>query len=391
MKNCKQVSPRALLVFGEDWGRHPSSTQHIVRSLAAERRVIWVNSICLRRPKLSWRDLLRVTDKLKQWWRGGSESSQSTAIATPKQLTVIAPLVFPAARSSLIRKLNVWLVNRQINKVRQRYAIGSLDLWISLPTAVDWLGHHNESHSLYYCGDDFAALAGVDHQHVSECEAQLVQRVDSVCAASKTIQAKLQRLVGARKRVELLPHGVDIRLFSAPTERPTALSTNKPVAGFYGSIASWLDIDLLANLAQAMPHWHFVLIGAIETDVSALTAIDNIELIGAVPHQQLPSYVQHWQAAILPFRDCAQIKACNPLKLREYLASGTPVISAPFPALQPYRDYVQQVTSLVQWQAALSSCQRPVTASWRRHQQLAVAAESWDIRARQVNRLLQSW
>ncbi|MBW8192483.1 glycosyltransferase [Neiella marina] len=382
--NDKQT---ALLVFGEDWGRHPSSTQHIVRALAEQRRIIWVNSIGLRRPRLSWRDGLRVLEKLANWWRG--TQTKAKPVDTPTKMTVIQPLVFPAARSTLLRRLNVWLVNRQINRVRRRFHIRQLDLWISLPTAVDWLGSQSESHSLYYCGDDFSALAGVDHAHVARCETQLISRVNTVCAASKTIQQQLQQKAGRRKQVQLLPHGVDIRLFSKQVPRPEQLPPQKLIAGFYGSIASWLDLPLIKALAQAMPNWHFVLMGNVETDVEILRNVSNIQLLPAVAHHQLPGHVQHWQAALLPFHDCAQIKACNPLKLREYLASGTPVISTPFPALKPYRDVVQQASSLAQWQLALARCQRPVTQRWRRHQQLAVAAESWDVRARQINHLLQ--
>ena len=55
--------PHDLVVFGEDWGRHPSSTQHLVSRLAAERKTVWVNSLGLRRPRLSWPDLQRLAAK----------------------------------------------------------------------------------------------------------------------------------------------------------------------------------------------------------------------------------------------------------------------------------------------------------------------------------------
>ena len=53
-----------LVAFGEDWGRHPSSTQHLIKRIGVDRQVLWVNSIGLRRPQLTFADLNRVADNL---------------------------------------------------------------------------------------------------------------------------------------------------------------------------------------------------------------------------------------------------------------------------------------------------------------------------------------
>ena len=89
---------RDLIVFGEDWGGHPSSTQHIVSHLAADRRVLWVNSLGLRRPRLSWRDLSRAGAKLKSAFcarprRDGAERAATCASS------IRSPSHGPAIRS----------------------------------------------------------------------------------------------------------------------------------------------------------------------------------------------------------------------------------------------------------------------------------------------------
>ncbi|MDF5425756.1 glycosyltransferase family 1 protein, partial [Vibrio parahaemolyticus] len=53
-----------IVVFGEDFGGLPSSTQHIVKRLAANHRILWVNSIGLRQPKLDSKDIQRALNKL---------------------------------------------------------------------------------------------------------------------------------------------------------------------------------------------------------------------------------------------------------------------------------------------------------------------------------------
>ena len=47
-----QLSGR-LVVFADDWGRHPSSCQHLVRQLVDDCDVVWINTIGTRRPELN--------------------------------------------------------------------------------------------------------------------------------------------------------------------------------------------------------------------------------------------------------------------------------------------------------------------------------------------------
>ncbi|MBT0320910.1 glycosyltransferase family 1 protein, partial [Vibrio campbellii] len=93
----------------------------------------------------------------------------------------------------------------------------------------------------------------------------------------------------------------------------------------------------------------------------------------------------HWDASWLPFVDNAQIQACNPLKLLEYLATGTPVISTPFPALKPYQHMLHVVTDVEDVCASLNHLLPPPEGSLSLIQQ-----QSWESRARQIERLVRA-
>ncbi|UPW20228.1 glycosyltransferase [Agarivorans sp. TSD2052] len=389
---------RDLIVFGEDWQRHPSSSQHVITELAKNHRILWVNSIGLRRPRLSLRDAKRVIEKLKSML-GSSQPTSKTqnterekAPVRPRNIHVLSPVAFPAPRSRFFRWLNRCILQAQVNKQAKRLGITHPDLWIALATAVDMLGHLNERQVIYYCGDDFSALAGVDHQHVTRCETELVKKADHVLVASDMLLQKFSRQAHIAAKTRILPHGVDYSLFVRPSEpAPTIQQSAQPIAGFYGSIAVWLDIPLIVNVAKSLPHWRFVFIGDVQTDISAFKGFSNIEVYPAVRHDELPSYVQHWQVSWLPFRACKQITSCDPLKLREYLAAGRPIVSTPFPALQPYAGMVTQVEEAYQMVQALEdSLETPSALQQRRtsFQRLHVRSESWYERAQQVNQLL---
>lgn len=358
-----------LIVFGEDFGAHPSSTQHLVRHLAEDRRVVWVNSIGLRRPRLSARDLGRAARKA-----AAALGPRRAAPAARAPFPVVQPLALPMAEGATARRLNQALIGRKVRGAARDAGLGRRVVWASLPSAVHALGALGEEAVVYYCGDDFGALAGVDHDRALAMEAELAARADLILAASPALAARFP----ARK-TRLLPHGVDPGLFGAPAPRPQDLPAG-PVAGFYGALAPWIDLELVAATARLLPQWRFVMIGPTQADVASLARLPNVTLTGSRPHAALPGYAQHWTAGIIPFRDTPQIRACNPLKLREYLAAGRPVVATPFPALAPYAAEVATATDPAAFAAALEATRQeaPDRAADRR---ALVAGESWAARA----------
>ena len=312
-----------MIVFGEDWGRHPSSTQHIMRRLAGERRIMWVNSLGLRRPRLSRRDLARLAAKASSLLSPRSAridaSAAGTSDAAHPFTSVINPHAIPWPGSRLAAAVNRQSLSRQIKAAMRRSGFERPVLWTSLPTALPVVGELGESGLVYYAGDDFGALAGVDHKPVLEAERRLAEKADLILAASDEIASRFDP-----DKTRMVPHGVDFDLFSKPAMRAAAMPTGK-VAGFYGSLNGWIDINALAKAAKRLPDWTIVLIGKVETDIEPLRSIPNIMLHPALPHGELAQWSQHWDVSLLPFLRNRQIDASNPLKLREYLAAGSPV------------------------------------------------------------------
>jgi glycosyltransferase involved in cell wall biosynthesis len=320
-----------LVVFGEDWGGLPSSTQHLMKQLAEDHRILWVNSIGMRSPKLTCYDIKRTYNKCVNALTSKKYASQSTELFP----YVIHPQVLPFHGSKWARKINRTLLKKQLMAIIKHLDFKDVILWISVPTAVEVVGCLDEMAVVYYCGDDFSGLSGVDHNVVEQLEKDLVNKADMVLVSSKKLLKKINN-----KKAVLLSHGVDYRMFSTPKKRPYDLPDIGPIAGFYGSISDWIDIEMIAQSAMALPSWYFVFIGDIKTDVSILQNLPNVIFLNHKQHIELAAYVQHWDVAMLPFKNNQQIKSCNPLKLREYLASGTSVVSTYFPEVEEYSDTI---------------------------------------------------
>lgn len=289
-------------------------------------------------------------------------------------------MAVPWPGNPLAERFNGVLLGRRLRPVLREKGMSRPILWASLPSALAAVGRLGERAVVYYCGDDFGALSGVDHAPVLEMERRLVARADLVIAASEELARRFPPA-----KTHFIPHGVDAALFSRPAPRAPDMPEGK-VAGFYGSISDWLDVPMIAAAASALPDWTFLFIGPVRTDVSLLAGLKNVRFLGPRPHTELPSYVQNWTVSLIPFRDTPQIRACNPLKLREYLASGTPVAATRFPALAPYERLVSAIDPGGELAPAILDAAASSDGAAR---QAAVAQEGWDRRAAEVEALLQ--
>lgn len=391
---------RPLIVFGEDWGAHPSSTQHLIKELNQTRTIIWCNSIGLRKPKFSRHDIFRIFIKIYAFIFSRNKV-QATACYDNSRFILINPLVMPCADSWLSLTLSKMMLRHQFRLAYQKLAITNPIVWTSLPTSVDYLDLFKDSPCVYYCGDDFSGLAGVDHDFVSKKETELIARANYIFTASDKLQEKFPR-----DKVVNIPHGVNFSLFSkAIDEIPHDLPTDKPIAGFYGSVSTWLDQNLLVQTITALPDWNFVFIGNIDCNIDELQQFANVHFIGVKQHTELPQYIQHWNVALLPFVDNKQIQMCNPLKLREYLASGTPIVTTDFNALENYRQYIQvasldtpfhqaillanaEITSAVNFNEIESIKDLMKLTRLKDNRKASVAIESWESRANDIHEYL---
>ena len=101
-----------------------------------------------------------------------------------------------------------------------------------------------------------------------------------------------------------------------------------PRIGYHGVIDERLDLDLLAKAAELKPEWQWILIGPVcKIDPATLPRRANIHYLGKKDYSELPRYLAHWQAAMMPFAHNPSTRFISPTKTPEYLAAGRPVAS----------------------------------------------------------------
>jgi glycosyltransferase involved in cell wall biosynthesis len=324
--------PHSLLVFSDDWGRHPSSCQHLVRELLESHQVLWVNTIGTRRPSFDLATLQRGLEKIRHWTRGGPGSA-----ALPRNLRVLTPKMWPWFRTSLDRKLNRELLLRQLAPTVRalRPPVAALT---TLPIVADLIGLLPVARWVYYCVDDFGEWPGLDRAAMQAMDEALIHGADQLIAVSETLQQKMARM---RREAVLLTHGVDLGFWKASNNidsAPEFEGLQRPLVVFWGVVDKRMDVPFVRRLAADMTEGTIVLIGPEADPEPGLMSAGRVRRLLPVPYARLPQLAQAASVLIMPYADLPVTRAMQPLKLKEYLATGKPAVVRDLPATRSWSD-----------------------------------------------------
>jgi glycosyltransferase involved in cell wall biosynthesis len=370
-----------LLVFADDWGRHPSSCQHLVRRLLDRHEVYWVNTIGTRAPRLDLATVRRGLEKVRHWARpsGGGRA------ALPERLHVLSPRMWPWFSSPFGRGLNRRLLLRQLG-ARLRALPAPPVAVTTIPLAADLVGRLPVARWVYYCVDDFSQWPGLDQETLGRMEEALVARADVLIAVSETLRARLARM---GRDAHLLTHGVDLDFWSgaaAAGSGPALDGLERPLVVFWGVIDRRMDVDFVRRLAADLSAGTVVLAGPEDDPDPELLAGPRVARLGQLPFESLPRLAREAAVLIMPYADLPVTRAIQPLKLKEYLATGKPVVVRDLPATRDWADCLDLADSPGPFAAAVRRRVAEGVPAAQAAARARLAAEGWDGKARQFER-----
>jgi len=374
---------RDIICFANDWQADPLSKKHLMLRFARQNRILWVNSLHNRRPRLARKDARRVAQKLREFFRG------TTAVYP--NIWQVTPLYLPFLGWLGVRRLNRLLLRCQLRYALWRLGFGERITWTFVPTSADVAGTLGENLVVYHCVDEYSAFSDAAAE-IAAAEQILLRKADLVLASS---EALLEKKRVFNPQTFLLLHGVDYEHFRLALEdstplAPELLSLPRPILGFHGLIADWVDLPLVAEIARQQPGWSVVLVGRADTDLTPLQGLSNVHLIGHRPYSQLPSYLKGFDVAILPFVFNELTRNANPLKLREYLAAGLPVVAAPLPEVMRFDGRVAIAATPEQYIHHVQTLLNRGVMGPSRERSEQLVGESWDHRMTEIERLLSA-
>lgn len=372
-----------------DWDTELWTNQHhlMARLAAGGSRILFVESLGLRRPTLAGRDLARIARRVR---RGLGRPR-----AVPEGLHVLSPLVLPLHGVGAARAVNARLLPALVRRGARQAGLGPRPvLWSYVPQAEALLDALDPALVVYHCVDDISAHERIDRASFLAAEERFARRADLVLASAPLLAERMRTLNPA---TEYMPNVADVDRFAAALEDgpvDAALdATPHPRIVFTGAIAgAKVDLQLLAALAALRPDWSFALVGPVghgdpRTDVSALERLPNVHLLGARRYADLPAVLRGADAALIPYAVNRLTASVFPMKVYEYLAAGLPVVATPLPAIAGVEG-VKVAEGAEGFAAALDAALAAVSPQSRRARRALADGHSWDTRMAEIGAAL---
>jgi glycosyltransferase involved in cell wall biosynthesis len=358
------------------------------RFAKAGNRVIFVNSISMGLPSLANKDLLpRIARKLHSYAR--------LARSTPEGVTVVSPAVIPFFGTRVVRAVNRKLLAMQIGRLAKRGGLSRPILWIAIPTAADMIGELDEQLVIYQVSDKYDANLmdhATDLATIKKLHERAIDNADLVLYSGQKLLAEAER---GRERSFLLEQAVDFdhwsQVGSGNLEIAEAVARiPRPRLGYFGAIEPWLvDQELITRACRERPEWQWIFIGNKSRGVE-IEALPNTHFLPPVPYQELPRYAAGFDVCVLPWDTAHSFTSYgSAIKVREYLATGKPVVISPLPEYESMGQVLRIARSHDDWFRLVEEALNEKDPAAVQARQAVVASGTWDARAEWVSGLIE--
>lgn len=255
----------------------------------------------------------------------GAAPALKVRVCETSGVAVVTPLIPegtpPGNRDTLLASLlNGFLAGEE----------GPFVKWYYTPMMLPFSAHVPAACTVYDCMDELANFRFAPPELV-ELERELLAAADVVFTGGYSLyEAKKDR----HPNIHAFPSSVD-RAHFAQARGPVAAPAEQsaipgPRLGFYGVVDERMDLGLLAEIAEARPHWSIVVVGpVVKIDPADLPTRANLHYLGGRAYDELPAYLAGWDVALMPFAIDESTRFISPTKTPEYLAGGRPVVSTP--------------------------------------------------------------
>ncbi len=372
-----------LVCFGgEDWWYHNRGhiDMQLMRRFAGSGRVLYINSIMMRKVNIGEGGMFikRVKRKFASVRRGLVEAESG--------FFVYSPLTFPVHHLPVASGLNQLGLRLQASRAARFLSLSRPVVWVACPAACSSALRLERRALVYQRTDRYEEYPGVDRRIIAGLDKRLKETADITFYVNRSLY---DEEAPSCRCARLIDHGVDYDMFASAVESdripPEMQGITRPVVGFFGGIDDHTcDMPLLEEVAGLAPEMTFVLIGSASSDTTRIGRLSNVHLLGKRPYEQIPHYGKCFDVAIMPWRQNRWIEACNPIKLKEYLALGRPVVSTPFSELERYRSLVYVAGDPRGFTEAIRRAVREDDDARRRARREAVMHDTWQARAGEV-------
>jgi glycosyltransferase involved in cell wall biosynthesis len=254
-------------------------------------------------------------------------------------------------------------------------------------------GNLDEQLLIYHVSDKYDANTmdhATDPALIRELHERAIEAADLIFYSSRKL---LDEATAGRQKSHLLEQAVDFDHWSKVRDLPVAEAVAqipRPRIGYFGAIEPWLvDQELIQQAAQQRPDWNWIFIGNKSRGLE-IESLPNVHFLPTVSYQDLPGYAAGFDVCVLPWNTEVPFTSYgSAIKVREYLATGKPVVISPLPEYESMSSVLRIARSRDQFIELVDDALQENGLEKSLARQETVRHGTWDARAEWVSGLIE--
>jgi len=384
----KKIYDSIIGVFPVDWDFLRARHQELMEGLSENCPVLYVEN-ALNLP-------LFIKNVFKNKSLSGIKNVLKGTRKISDTLYVYKPVdLFPfSLKNRFFNCINQRILSLFIKHNAKKLNMNAPLLWLSYPK--NFLVSRFLKHSLlcYDCVDEHSLYNMKKNYFVEKLETKLAHEACVIFASSKNLYKKMKE---KNNNTYYVPNGVRKDFIDCSVQPPEEIerffrTIKKPVIGYTGALNNWIDYNLLYELVTKKTEWSFVIAGPVmpgcEKTFFPIRKQKNVFYTGAVKHHELPFYVHNFDICLILYILNELTNYILPIKVFEYFASGTGVVSTPLPELTPYKDYITFGKNSQEFITGIEKLLGNTSPEFRKKMKETALKNTWEERINNVKEIL---
>jgi len=291
----------------------------------------------------------------------------------------------------------VGLINYYLKKATCLWQVYTNDtIWITFPNQYAHIRHFlPKNKTVIYDNMDDALAFYNYNQQLTGLEKELCKRANIIFCSSISLKEKLiERHHTKEEKITIINNAINLPKTVEKKDLPESVlklfSKDKKNLVYIGTIASWLDFNLLIKSVNHVTNLNIILIGPLEENLR-IPDHPNLKVHAPIEHKLVFPVMEKADALVMPFVVNDIILSVNPVKAYEYIYSEKPVILVDYPESRKFEDFVYLYSNFEEFEnhcTRLTQANLPPLASISSSKKF-VSQNTWEKRSIEIMKILQ--